>query len=367
MTRNHPLCKIPRAMCSRSQPGRASRRAMTLLELLIVIAIMTLLLTAGMKLAQPAFQGRKVRESARQLNAVFAGAKARATERGRPFGVWFERTPGNLNQVLEVFQAEVPPPYIGDLVDARVNFSLDNNSTPANPNDDFWRVVFNPAQCATLFATQGSLVAVGETFGIKFDFRGRVYGATRLAQNDANLADDFRLAGSPPPAPGQGLKFQIYLPPRKSLVTPLDLVNGTAIDLSLSGLGATGTDFDGWNAPPSAGQPTPAPDPFPIIVMFAPAGNIDVVYSRGGVFTPVSEVHFLVGRNDTIAALDFNNPQGPPNPRDTRNLQDQDNLWVTVGHRTGTVTSTENYYNTLTPTVDVSRQFARSAQAKGGG
>lgn len=345
---------------------------MTLVEILIVIAIMTLLLAAGMKLAQPAFKGRKMREVSRQLNAVFAGAKARAVERGRPFGVWFERTPGNLNQVLEVFLAEIPPPYIGDLQESRVQFVFDNNGTPMNMNDDFYRINFggapvNPAWCASLISSNGALVGVGQSFWIKFDFRGTIYTATRLAPNDMNYTDDFRLVGSPPPSPAQGLRYQIFLPPRKTLATPLDLPSGTAIDLSWSGLGALGTGFDAWNPPPSAGQPTPPPDPSPVIVLFSPSGSVELIYARGGFFTPLSEVHFMVGKNDTIAALDFNNPQGPPNPRDTRNLQDLENLWVTIGHRTGTVTSTENYFNTAAPTVDVSRQFARSAQAKGGG
>lgn len=351
-----------------ARPDSLRRRldgGMTLVELLIVMGIIVLLMAASIKLAQPAFQGRKVREAARQLNAFFAGAKARASERGRPFGVWFKRTPGNLNECVEVYQAEIPPPYVGDLLEARVGFRLDT----VNPMDPFYRLVFDTAQCGQLFSAYQPLVGPGETFWIKFDFRGQVQTAIRLAPNDADTSDDFRLLGSPPAvgaAPHDRVKFQIYLQPRQSLVTPLDLPNGTAIDLSWSGLGALGTQFDAWNAPPAMGA-TPPPDTNPVILLFSPGGSVELVYSRGGSSSPVSEIHFLVGRNDTIAALDVSNPVGPPNPRAAANLQDQESLWVTVGHRTGAVTTAENYYSSLAPTLDVSRQFARTAVSKGGG
>lgn len=351
---------------ARSKNRRERRgRGLTLVELLIVIAIMVLVVAASVRLVQPSFQGRKIREASRQLNAMFAGAKARAVERGRPFGVWFERTPGNLNQCLEVFLAEIPPPYCGDVADARCSFILDNNGTPS-PADDFFRVSFNTAECASLFAQYGPLVQLNQSFWMKYEFRGRTYTVTRLPPNDAALGDDFRLAGGPPPVPANGARFQLYLPPRKSLAAPIDLLNGIAIDLSFSGLGAQGTEFDAYNPPPAMAAPTPSPDPNPVIVLFSPAGNVELVYSRGGPVVPYSEIHFLVGQSATIAPLDFANPTGPPNPRDSRNIQDQSNLWVTVGHRTGSLTTAENYFNAATPTVDVSRQFARTGQTKGG-
>ena len=63
---------------------RRNCRGMTLVELMMVISIMTILMAVAIPLIRPAFQDRQLREASRQINAFFAGAKARAAETGRP-------------------------------------------------------------------------------------------------------------------------------------------------------------------------------------------------------------------------------------------------------------------------------------------
>src|SRR5947208_3352673 len=68
---------------------RASLGGFTLLEMMIVIAIMLLLVIATLPRLKQALDESKVRESSRQLSSHFSLAKARAASTGRPCGLWF--------------------------------------------------------------------------------------------------------------------------------------------------------------------------------------------------------------------------------------------------------------------------------------
>ena len=133
------------------------------------------------------------------------------------------------------------------------------------------------------------------------------------------------------------------------------------------------------------GNPVSA-DRNPIVVMFSPGGQMSTVYWKNAPQTPVGPVHFLIGRNETIAIQDASNPQATnpklANASDYGNLQDPTSLWFSVGQRTGSLTTAENYWgpawspltlvwtNQSSPTLlpmDVCRRYARSTQTKGGG
>ena len=200
-------------------------RAFTLIELLIVVLIAMLLTAAAIPLLRPAFQDRKVREATRQLNAMFANAKASATERNRPFGVWFDRTPGNLNQCLQVFICEVPPPYSGDVLYATVVEGATESFTDAN-GDGFWdpgeawvdsisngrydrRLDFVGNNAATLIANPGGLLLSGELCLIRFDHKGDFY---QCYFDGAYLS----FAAPMPKFLVNGVPYQIYRNPRKT-------------------------------------------------------------------------------------------------------------------------------------------------------
>ncbi|MCO6456734.1 MAG: type II secretion system protein [Pirellulaceae bacterium] len=103
------------------------RRGLTLVELLMVVFILVILVAVTLPIVRPALQGRKIREAARQVNVYFATAQAMASEKGRPVGVWIERsTLGDVDgdglpdaaAGIELFLAEIAPPYTGDLIGA---------------------------------------------------------------------------------------------------------------------------------------------------------------------------------------------------------------------------------------------------------
>lgn len=416
-----PFLKSPRGRRGArgaSEP-RHARQAVTLIELMIVVVIMVMLLSVAIPLIQFGFQGKKVREAARQLNAYAALAKARAAEQNRDVGLYFERTFDNVNESLTVFLAEVPPPYAGDLAGARA-FVRRNPNLPA-PYQGRWEIVFDMASCATLRASRATM-QIGDHHLIRFNHRGVLYPFTRVQVTNNSTADtdvfiiESLPTGQPPmgcwlqydggwgvfnndddgdtfvdeldemgwpinnnPAPADaintmnnqgdypvGLPFQVFREPRRLTAAPLEMPGGTAVDLSYSGMGAAGVDFDVWRPSPQFMQAGP------VIVMFSPAGNVSRVYSQGTFTEPTGSIHFLIGRNDRIQRIMGNtNSTSNVNPRDGNdlNIEDPDSLWVSFGPITGTVTTAENGWD---PTVSAllaiptARQFARSAQSVGG-
>jgi type II secretory pathway pseudopilin PulG len=157
--------------------------------------------------------------------------------------------------------------------------------------------------------------------------------------------------------------FQIYRKPRRTTAGSLSLPNGTAVILGLSG-------FDGVIAhdpPPSNALNTDhhefsaaaAPDATPVTVMFRPDGSVERVFYGSPSLIPGSvgvfadaPIHLLIGSALLDERLDpaLSTPTSPPLPAAPafprnqdpllwQNLNDLNNLWVTIGHRTGSITT----------------------------
>lgn len=211
-----------------------------------------------------------------------------------------------------------------------------------------------------------------------------------------------------PPATSQidhpvSVSFQIFRRPSRSIVAPLTLPVGVVVDFTNSGIGISADDGTlplSYTTPGDfnrgrefsivdARDPTLAPSPQPVIVMFHPQGGIDRFYSAASVAgtRPIGTIHLLIGRSEQLwpfpTATDFASMTfAPPNPLVTpvpalpnQNLTDQANYWVSIGHRTGKITTAENTW----PSVDSgttprsflesffqARQFAQAAQSTGG-
>lgn len=293
---------------SRKIASQKVRRGYTLVELLIVLLVAVLLVATALPMAATVLDDARVREASRTLNGYLAMAKSRAAGSGRPCGVLLVPTPitGSTEyQVTQLYLAEVAPPYGGS--------SLDPMSTAYV--DGSWVLYFGPTTAVgdMEVAMLQSLINDGELFMIRFDFKGDWFVAERSGT-------DFRvvkstLGTSSPPTVGK--PFQIMRLPQV-VGSPLELPEGTAIDLAFSGVGQTGTEFAAASSR--------------LLVMFQPGGAVDNVFlNASGPVRPQGTLHFLVGRIEKTGAFDGNS-----------NLIDPTSLWVSIGTQTGVVVTSEN-------------------------
>ena len=368
-----------------------NRRGLTLTELLVVVAIVVIVTSVLAPLLTPSLEGREVREAARQVNAYFQQARARARELGRPVGVMIRRSPaGDLARDFgyQLSLAEEPPPYTGVNSFSRARVLTFNNvpsgqamiRDSADPNS-FQR-----------FVQPNDL--------IRFNLRGpkyRVLQVKAATQQEQQLYNSpykvvFDTIGTPIVhfADPNSVHFEVFRRPRSTSSTPLELPTGTAIVMNLSGVGM---DFVSDLTPDGEESQYVGNSPrqkyigltefqrfseagfanLPLTIMFTTSGGIDRVFR-------------ILPPPETIA-----NPNFPPKrPQDKiylflgkdgvdrwTNLQDESNLWITIDPANGSVNTAPN---ALPPGVMVSavsniqklgavassRQLAATGQSMGG-
>lgn len=350
-------------------------RGVTLLEILIVLTIMLMVTGATIPLIAPALQNRRMQEASRLVSSFISGARSRAIETGKPVGVVFERSNG-LPFCSQLSYVEVPPRYSGDTLDSKV---LVDNTTG--------RVTgMSPST-----AIQPNLVRYGDL--IQFDFKGPIY----VIASRMTTPDDKAGQVAPPPASGTpwilrdaatgatpvnipnyaaGISFQIIRQPVRSSATPLQLPDGTVVDLLNSGM-----KVDQTFQPPS----TTPPIPYDPTIVFAPQGSVryvswwipdpmmpsNIIYK---LMPPTGPLFFLVGKRELMPDLtmsQFDENVGPdPMAIPGTSSAYRDSFWVTVANQTGQANINENATN-LGPRNDPmnylpnARTFANSGQGKG--
>jgi type II secretory pathway pseudopilin PulG len=406
-------------------------------ELLVVVAIAVLLLGVAVPMMKMPLQENRIREASRQINVFAAQAQARAREIRRPVAIWIERAAAATNVANNLYLAETPPPYAGDLFGAKAVVYYDWQT------DLRWEIDFFDGLSGSITAaTATALIKAGEQFRIRFGYRGPIYSAMR----DATSGQFFLQLSNPttwePPRgfwgprdghwgdsgddnangtindvaeagwdyaqfPNRynptdtdyglrrderiGLPYQIYLNPRRSSDAPLQLPTGIVVDLSYSGLGidfppklastATqrirGLEFGGlWTSDANGGYFTAAANP--VLITIGPDGSVQWVEYEGIRAEPTSSVHLLIGRVDR--AVNQDNTPVTPNPIPwsladpnkpfayDQNLADPSAIWVSIGCRSGSVTSSENGWAlggnpvNFLDSVTLSREFAQSAR-----
>lgn len=369
----------------RPKVSRRHRHGMTLVELLIVVTIMTILLAVAIPRIRPAFQDRNLREASRQVNTFLAGARARAQTVGRPVGVWIEQidtTETGSRAAQQLYMAEVAAPFSGGLVGTRVTASpaaITLTSPPAFAGVPLGRLYFwtdagmpSPSDAALL----ANLLEVSEVFTIQFDHRGAVYPGIRAPDSASDPYSPYvfliPIPGGPPPgtthppsvpaAPGTGVPFAITRGPVRSGVNPITLPADSVIDLAVSGVGSSGNEFNPASTVPALKTP--------VIITFTPTGGVDYVYAGNRSYRPFGAVHLMIGRRAEVVDPSITNFTDPTLET---NLTNPANLWVSIGHRTGRIVTTNNMETrdlpagtTVPDRIRAARAMARSSLNKGG-
>ncbi len=346
------------------RPGRRWRhRGMTLTELLVVIMILVMLLGVSLPMMRTGLEGRALREASRQLNTYVQLAKSRAAETGRPVGLWLDTVslPEEerfdpelpLRYADQLFLAETPLPYAGDMFGARV--------TVFENTDAEFDAEYEAHSTDGFSASLPDLVQPGDR--IKLDFKGPAYPIQAIWPEAAHESGGRRVFFTPEPhqpAPrvsdpsDDGVPYQIFRAPQRSSSTPLSLTSGVLIDLTNSGYGLDNREFGLFDTP--------------MVILFNPGGGVDAVLGNGAWFIPTGAIHLQIGSMDNLLeAGEFSSEAygGLYN----RNLENTSNLWVTIGHRSGRVTTAENAWEDrgdLPSSLTAAREFAQLGQAIGG-
>ena len=354
------------------QPPAPSRvpRGVTLLELLIVMTIMLMVTAAAIPVMMPALTNRRMREASRLTSSFISGARARAIETGRPAGVMLERFNG-LPMAMQLSYVEVPPPYAGDTLSSKVTMEplvAPNRITGFTAGDAPWLaavVRFGDQIRLDFKGPLYTLSSVLPTLGVPDPRAGQVATDPPTTGAPWYLADSANVPPALPAGYANGVPYQIIRQPVRSSATPLQLPEGTVVDLMNSGVTSSNV-FPPVVVPPAM-WPTMPPVPFNPVIMFSPNGSVHSVTTAAAPFRPLGPVYLLIGRRELMA--DVTPSGGDENlfdPRATPENAYLSNFWVTIAHQTGQVSVAENARTMNFADVSSARVFAQTPQSAGG-
>jgi prepilin-type N-terminal cleavage/methylation domain-containing protein len=336
------------------------RAGMTLVELLVVVAIIGLLAVTVLPNVASTTENRRSREAARVTSSFIAKAQSRAIGRPEWAGVTILPPPTNTAALfaIDLFQANVPQVYRGE-----------SYASTATLSGSSWvRTVGYPADGAIPAAR-----SVKKSDLIRFDGRGPWYELTA----DGGTGVQFRgtpggvvaaneLSGqternTPWPTMDSPHAFEILRQPVRN-GSAFTIPDGRCVDLAWSGYGSsTYTPFL------VAGTPVTVPA---VTVLFDATGRVRQLFTQSPGATPnritvTGPIYFLVGRvdranNDPTLASTYDGKD------DTKgfNWQYGDSYWIVIDPASGIVKTAECLPKQMY--VIDSQQFARSETPTGG-
>ena len=380
-------------------------RGLTLVELLVVLVILVIVTAAAIPMMAPAIESRRLREATRGVSSYIMSARSRSIQINRPVGIWIERFSGTDGTVIErgaaavLFQAEVPPPFSGftttsiaevfinpilapasvpvvtapaagttrpakiqpQIVDGLVvGFTVtdggegyDSTSPPvvefdgtqvpfsaiAQVEDDHVARVL-PLVNVIVAESEASLMLPGDR--IQFNLQGPKYvihtvSGTKLLVAFSGQGGAFTWPVDPE---SDSVPYTVFRQPSRSAAAPYQLPEGIVIDLTGSGVGVdiVSNDF-------TFGDDNDEP----IKIMFAPNGTLDRIYRwKGGLYTIErfnATVHLLIGRRERLPeVVPYSTTDSAELQIEKHNWKDLESRWVSIGHQTGAVSTSENAF-----------------------
>lgn len=392
------------------------RRGLTLIELLVTMGIAVMLLAIALPVVKMTLDTSRVREASRQVNTIISGAKVRAATTGRPAGLWLERDLTNYNSCSRVYFAEVTQFYAGDSIEgsrlatkpstfdlspylgsgAQAKFQLIHpmpwamgatDDRPAFGNNSSLALLTDPAN------DPDPVKRLNSRFQIRFNYQGPWYHGIRVNNTDFYLYaagpsgsgaydESYDLLvnrGATPPT--VGMPYQIMRAPRRSDTSVMELPRGTAIDLSYSGTGGAGCEMRATSATEMKDSMGKLVGLYPVVIMIQPSGAVSRLHVNGNAFDITNAIHLHVGRVEKViehssdtpamdAPYQFASETDLRSLRTKYNLFDAENLWVSLGHRSGAITTVENSpldaTQALPGAITQARLGAMAHQTKGG-
>lgn len=374
------------------------RRGVTLVELLVVIALLMMITAVTVPAVAPAIRQRKQREAARLVSSYIASARSRAMETGRPVAVVIERfNPGLSSSTLATAQqaaanqaaltanlqpfslylstAESPLPYSGDFVASTIDVVATPNPNP--PPQWPWSASSTPPYASNpLYPSQVAMVLRGPAAdnwqaqririgdGIRFNYQGPIYYFDGANMNTNGLIT----LATPYVAPTYTLASPDTSPPQfwtAGLMPDSNAANGGLGVWTITSpnfVGGAGVPYQIFRQPitTAAVAPQQLPEGVVIdieasgmgplglfsastttspIISFNPDGTMNLVYD-GLPKRPTGTIFLLIGRREQVPLVATSFIPA------TANIQDPNSLWVTINAQTGQVATFENYVPT---------------------
>lgn len=289
-------------------------RGLTLVELLVVITIVLLLVASTVPVMLNMNENRRIREGSRLVRSAFGQARTKAIESGRSIGILLEpadpvKYP---SEAFVLYYAEVPPVYGGETADTKI--SVDSTGL----------VTESPA-----LSVDFSKISIGDT--IKFNYQGKTYRIDNIVGNTLTFSFENKLV-SPEVT---DVPFQVFRRPFKSKRSiPVQLPKGVVVDITSSGIG--NNIFEQNQS---------------VSIIFSPNGLIEQIYSNQSEI-PASLIYILIADVGTQGSADLGE------------------LWITIGHQTGTIITSQvaavDPEDTETANIVQTRKYARERHILGG-
>jgi type II secretory pathway pseudopilin PulG len=340
-------------------------RAVTLIEMLIVVSIVMILMVVTLKAIQPTGD-RRLRETARVVSVYLSSAQNRAMELGRPCGVIFRRAKDTNTKTVSMTldQCEVPPPYAGDMMNAvvRVQDQSTYDSSGALTQvklriqirtNDFSDKLIRPGDLMQL-NNQGNYFTIQppDATNPYTDFLPDTDGYFKFSDGSATTDPDWidsnyltlsidllQIPINRLPPWSSPVSFQILRQPDKvrSSASSLQLPKGAVVDLNLSCMesGASEQYFTGINDD--------------LYIIFAANGAVEGYYLNGKQQV-LGPIFLLIGQTKLIDPVTGTDDNGA----------DMSNFWVTINPQTGLISTNE-----MASGADP-KKYARESQSMGG-
>lgn len=289
----------------------------TLLELVVVVAILAIVGVVIIPSLRTLNEDRKVRDTARVVGSVFAAARTRAAVDGQA-GVEITSIPNasgsyNLpNMGLVLYQLRSVPAYGGDTLDASCRY------------DGSGILTFFNADLEIAGVRPNDFIELNNS-GIKLPITSVNYSLPNPQANVTNTLPN------PPVPTGVNLPFKIYRQPVRIESSAVRLPNNLFINLCYSGYSVAGAEMNLIN--PAVVDPLNPAYNVPAVVWFGSDGSITRVFDRNSVsmVTANSPVNLLMCSANRESA-DLTNLES------TDFIRDDNSMWITIDNRTGGVT-----------------------------
>ena len=300
-------------------------RGFTLVELLVVVAILGLLSVVVIPNLAGTIDSRRYRDAARNTNAFIARCHSRAIGARSPRGLMIQPLSANTAASVDMYFADAPDIYAGETSDSRA-IIVGGQNMATGPLLVTFDTATQTRLSQTDFCTTGDAIQFGSG-GSTFKFISPS-SITMWFDENQNIRNT-----SWPRTGSYGLPFKLWRQPTRGTGGSLQLQKGACIDLAWSCIGTTPfSTFMGTNIPDNS-----------ISIMFDASGKPTEIVHSGGMRTSIaSPVFLLVGDvglagNAYDPAVSRDATAAAPEDRGGANWQYGDSGWLCIDNTSGVV------------------------------